>query len=72
MYGIFPKIQANQPSKYELERKAKEKAVEEERSKKLALEDENKRKEQSPSRRPGGQRAGSGTRGKSKEDVKRN
>ena len=70
MYGIFPKVQANQPSKYEVERVAK--AAEEERKKALALEDENKRKESSPSRRPGGQRAGSGTRGKSKEDAKRN
>ena len=43
LHGIFPRLQARGPSKYELERKAK--AEEEERLKAVAIEEERKRKE---------------------------
>ena len=70
-HGIFPKVRAPAPSKYELERKAK--AEEEARGKLEADAREQSRMEQMQAKRRAGagQRGGSPSRGQAQEDLKR-
>ena len=71
LHGIFPKVPARGPTKYELERKAKADA-EERRRAELAQEEAQRQEEAEAKRRAGGDKgAGGGRRLPSKEEQRR-